>query len=108
MLYKWNSPAMHRCVAVLLILCWVVLSAIDILEDLGHSDQLELHNALAASRFWNGQPGGLVNDIVESADHSRVRRPKLLPPWPLELSIGFPAACQKSFSIHKRHRIFLI
>jgi hypothetical protein len=100
---------MHRRgVAVLLILSWVLLSAIDILEDLDHYDRLELHSAPAVLGSRNGQSGGLVNNIVESADHSRVRRPKLFQPWPLNPSIGSPTVCRKSFSIHKRHHIFLI
>jgi hypothetical protein len=93
----------RRGFAVVLILSWVFLSAIDVLEDLQPHSPGE---SLVAGN--TRQPNSLANNIVESADHSRVRPSKLLQKCALDLSICSPTISQKNLRIHKRHRVLLI
>jgi hypothetical protein len=94
---------MHRRgLAALLILSWLFISAIDLLED------LQLHSPVQSFVRANARPGTLVNDIVESADHSWDSSSDLVQQCALDLATPAPALSHISFSIHKRYRVFLI
>jgi hypothetical protein len=94
---------MHRrALAALLVVSWLFISAIDLLED------LQLPSPVQSVVHAIAKPGSLANDIVESADHSWDSSADCVQQWPLDLSIPAPAVSHISFSIHKRHRVFLI
>jgi hypothetical protein len=68
---QFDSRCMLRkALAGLLVLSWVLLSGLDVLEDLDFSNQVKLHRSTKAAGSSVGQVSRLTNNIIESAYHS--------------------------------------
>ena len=98
---------LRRALAVLLVLLWVILSGFDALEDLDLPGGIEAHSSTDVP-LSRGQTGRLVNNIVESADHSRIRHSGLLDQPTTEVSVDTHSPSPRHFKLHKLHRVFLI
>jgi hypothetical protein len=99
---------LKRALAVLLVPLWVILSGVDVLEDLDLPSGIEVHSSTDVPLPGSGQIGRLANNIVESADHSRPRCSSFLEQSSVQLSLEAPTVFQKSSKLHKLHRVFLI
>ena len=91
----------------LLIVLWVILSGFDALEELDLPSGIELHSSIDAL-LAGEQTGRLVNNSVESADHSRIRHSALLDQPTTEVSVDNHSLSARNFKLHKLHRVFLI
>jgi hypothetical protein len=102
-------PMLHRALAVLLVLSWVILSGVDLLEDLDPFGQIRLHRSAGRSTPGVGHTiGSLTNNIVESAGHSRPRCWVTLDQPTVHQSVDVHVVVQRSSKLHKLHHTFLI
>jgi hypothetical protein len=101
-------PMLHRALAVLLVLSWVILSGFDVLEDLDPFGQIEFHSSAGPSTHGVGHTISLANNIIESADHSRPRHSVTRHQPTVHLSVDVYVVVQSSSKLHKLHHIFLI
>jgi hypothetical protein len=102
------SDMLRKFLAAVLVLSWIGLSGFDVLEDLKPPAQLEVHSPADGHLPALGETFPLVNNIVESADHSRLRHSALLERPAVQICGLSLAIVPKSFSLHKLHRVFLI
>lgn len=107
--FQCYLPLMPRKVlGLLLIVSWVILSGLDLVEDLGLPSPVEVH-ALPASSLPNAALHlNALNNIVESADHRQFSYACLFDLETVDLSVGGVVVFKKVFRLHKLHRIFLI
>lgn len=98
---------LRRALAFLLVLFWVVLSEFDVLEDLNLPGGIEIDSSTDVP-LSGGQTGRLVNNSVESADNSRIRRFAVLDQRIIDVFVDTHTRFPKSFKLHKLHRVFLI
>jgi hypothetical protein len=100
---------LRKSLAVLLVLSWVILSGFDVVEDLDLPDELQVCNSRAPDVPGAPWSCRLVNNIVESADSSFVRRPVLLvQPVVRHASAAAVTVAHTKLKLHKLHAIFLI
>ena len=99
---------LQKALAALLVLSWIGLAGFDVLEDLRSPIHVEVHSAADAPLQAMGQGLQLANNIVESADHSRLRHSALFERPAVHSAVEAPAVASKGFRLHKFHRVFLI
>jgi hypothetical protein len=97
-----------KALAFLLVISWTTLAGFDVLEDLQPSSQAEVHSSADAPLRAIGPAYQLVNNIVESADHSRPRHSPIFERPAVQLVLEAPAVSPKTSRLHKFHRVFLI
>ena len=96
----------HRVLAVLLVLSWMILSGVDILEDLAFESRI---TSAAASYPSTAQPIKLANDNVELANRTSVSVEKFFVPRDLmtpNLTLIDPDS--RVLRSHKDNCVFLI
>jgi hypothetical protein len=101
---------LRKSLAILLLFFWVILSAIDLLEDLEFDSEASAYNN---SPTDDSPPNSthrapLANNIVESADHAQLFYPALLRLTAAQSPIHPVLSFQKVSQLHKLHRVFLI
>ena len=99
---------LRRFIALLLVFSWISLSGFDVTEDLDFPDQIEFQSSTELPVTSNGPAGLLARNIVESADHTPSRCPRLLEQFAIRKTTYTPHHSQKSSKLHKVHRVFLI
>jgi hypothetical protein len=108
-------PAMFRkALAILLVASWVVLSAVDVLEDLNLGDYPEIHASGKSGFPGFGRATKSVNNVVENGSrHIVIAAAGLLAPTAGE-NVGF-RPCEKeaktpkkNLKMYKLHKAFLI
>ena len=99
---------LRKRLALLLALCWVILSGYDVIEDLDLPDRIELHNSSDALSRGPGSAGLLARNIVESADRPYLRCASSAEHY-LEVTASYiPSLSQRVFKLHKVNQVFLI
>jgi len=100
----------RRIVAVVLIGAWIVLSGIDILEDIGDPNQVDISTAngqnSAPPGFGHRAP--LANNIVESAHRNEQSHLTHFETTPVNLAFATIVDFRRSISLHKLFQIFQI
>jgi hypothetical protein len=99
---------LKELMGILLVFSWIILSGFDVVEDLDLPDQIEFQSSTDAPATGNGSAGVLARNIVESADHTPSRCPKLLEQFAATITIYTPHLSHKVSKLHKVHRVFLI
>lgn len=100
---------MHRKpLAILLVFSWVILSGLDLLEDLDVQLDAGVHSPFEGSLPNVGSGLNIVNNIVESADHIQPFYAELFEFLAVHLSDDTALSFKKASRIHKLHRVFLI
>jgi hypothetical protein len=106
--FQADSLTMFRkCLALLLVLTWVILFGTVVLENLdGFGSQL--HRS-AHAPTWSAKPAAvLTDDIVESAGHIRLSQCKWVKATTTELPAIGLTSLPRYFKLHKVHHVFLI
>lgn len=99
---------LRKTLAVLLIVSWVILSGLDLLEDLDFPIQIGVHSPLEDSVPNVGWGVNLVNNLVESGDRPRPSYAGLFERPAVDLPVDAPTVSKKVSKIHKLHCVFLI
>ncbi len=94
--------------SVLLVFSWIILSGLDVVEDLDLPDQIEFQNATDAPVAANRSAGPLARNIVESATYVGMRNATVLEQFTAGVAIYTPNPSQKVSKLHKLKRVFLI
>jgi hypothetical protein len=98
----------RKLLGFLLIVSWVILSGVDLVQDLKLPNPVQI-NALPDHSAPKTSPGlAALNNIVESADHKRLPYATLFDSVSVNLFIGGAIVFKKVFRLHKLHRVFLI
>jgi hypothetical protein len=98
---------LRKCLALLLVLAWVILFGTVILDNLdGFGSQF--HRS-AHAPAWSAKPAAvLTDDTVESAGHIQLSQCKWVKATTTELPVIGLTSLQRYFKIHKVHHVFLI
>jgi hypothetical protein len=99
---------LRKALAGLLVLSWVLLSGLDVLEDLDFSNLVKLHRSTKAAGSSIGQVSRFANNIIESAYHSDAYYETVLKRFIAQQSAAAYTAIHKKSKLHKLHRVFLI
>lgn len=99
---------LRKTLAVLLVVSWIILSAFDLLEDLDFPIEGGVHGPLEGPLPNMGPGVDLVNNLLESADRTRLVSSGLRELPVVDSPVDAPAVTEKVSKIHKLHRIFLI
>jgi hypothetical protein len=102
---------LRRLLAVLIVFSWVVLSGVDLLEDL----RLETGTSAYGHRSGDRSvpPGleqrlSLTNNIVESAASPEVFRPSIFRRTAVDSFVHPLFSFHRALALHKLNRVFLI
>jgi hypothetical protein len=98
----------RKALSVLLVFSWIVLSGLDVVEDLDLPDQIEFQNSTKAASRGNGPSGPLARNIVESATDGGIRCSSWLEQLTAPTINYAPYFSRKVSKLHKVHRVFLI
>jgi hypothetical protein len=101
---------LRKPLAILLILSWVVLSGLDLLEDLEFETNSRVHvgSSDKSSPPYSGHQVSLVNNIVESAQSETLSQLSLFELIPSHASGDSLSSFHKVSELYKLHRVFLI
>jgi hypothetical protein len=99
---------LRKALEVLLVVSWVILSGFDLLEDLDVPIQVGVHSPIEGSLPNLGQRVDLVNNIVESADRTRLIDAELFELPGVDSSVDRALSFKKVFQLHKLHRVYQI
>lgn len=109
-LVRYSDLMLRKSLAILLLFSWVILSGIDLLEDLEFDSEATAYSQgpLDQSLPYLKHRANLANNIVESADHTQVFYPALLRLTAAQSPIHPVLSFQRVSQLHKLHRVFLI
>src|SRR3972149_98496 len=99
---------LRKALAFLLIFSWIILSGFDLLEDLDVPIQVDIHSPIEGSLPNLGQRVDLVNNIVESADRTRLFDAELFELPRVDSSVDRALSVKKVFQLHKLPRVYQI
>jgi hypothetical protein len=99
---------LRKALAVLLVLSWIILSGVDLIEDLDLPDQIALSKCRAAALPGTPWSCRLVNNIVESANTSSGRDPVFVYEPVVHAPFAAVPVSHSKLKLHKLHAIFLI
>lgn len=99
---------LRKALAVLLVLSWIILSGFDLLEDFDFPIERGVHGPLEGPLRNMGPGVDMVNNLVESADRTRLGSSGLRELPVVDSPVNAPEVPEKVSKIHKLHRIFLI
>lgn len=106
---QFDSHCMLRkALAGLLVISWVLLSGLDVLEDLDFSNEVKLHRSTKAVGSSVGHVSRGANNIVETAYRSETDDEAVLSQFIAQQSVARHTAILKKSKLHKLHRVFLI
>lgn len=96
----------RKLLGSVLVLSWIILSGLDVWEDLHPLSQIELRGSAESPFSALPQTGRLVNNIIETAPHWRLRPSALLELPVVQLSVQLSVSSQRSSKLHKFHQVF--
>jgi len=99
---------LRKVLACLLIVSWVILSGLDLLEDLDLPIEVAVHSPLEGPLPNLGPGVDLVNNILESGDRTKLCHSELFKLAAIYLSGDAVLSFKKVFRLHKLHRVYLI
>ena len=99
---------LRRAISVVLVFSWIVLSGIDVLEDLDLPDRIEFQCSSKTTLPGVGSGAPLARNIVESATQGGSRCYSWLEQFNPPITIYTPHLSQKVSKLHKVNRVFLI
>lgn len=99
---------LRKDLALSLVVSWLFLSGLDVWEDLHAYSQLELHSAAEPPDSSTAPGARLVNNIVETANNSRLFGSAFTHESAAQLAAQAPILRQKTSRIHLLNRVFLI
>jgi hypothetical protein len=106
--FQADSLIMFRkCLALLLVLTWVILFGTVVLENLdGFGSQL--HRS-AHAPTWSAKPAAvLTDDSFESSCHTQLSECEWVEAAAEQLAVTGLTSLQRHFKLHKVHHVFLI
>ena len=98
----------RKSLAVLLVFSWVILSGLDLLEDLDVQLDAGVHSPLEGPLPNGGSGINVVNNIVEFADRTQPFHAGLFELLAVHLSVDAALSFKKTSRLHKLLRVFLI
>ena len=98
----------RRLSTILLVVCLIALSGIDLLEDLRAPGKGDVYRCPAAHLPQLGQGQTLANDIMESAGRLRPAAVNLLKTSPADADCDIELVSVNPRRLHKLNRVFLI
>jgi len=98
----------RKAVALFLVFSWILLSGLDVVEDLDLPDRIAFQNSGEAAAARNGSTGPLARNIVESAIYAGIRWSTVLEQLAPPVINYVPYFSQKISKLHKVNRVFLI
>jgi hypothetical protein len=104
----------RKALAILLVGCWVVLSSIDMLEDLDLSNYLKIHATERSDFVGFGRAARVANNIVENGTRHIAGAEAGLMIFPAWENVGFQPydkearTPKRNLKIYKFHSAFLI
>jgi hypothetical protein len=99
---------LRRLSSILLVVCLIALSGIDLLEDLRFPGQGDVYRYPAAQLPQLGQGQTLANDIFESAGRLRPAAVNLLKTSSADADCNVELVSFNPRRLHKLNRVFLI
>ncbi|HXG49915.1 MAG TPA: hypothetical protein VNN77_00730 [candidate division Zixibacteria bacterium] len=99
---------LRSVLAILLIAGWIVLSGIDLIEDLAFPAGPSVHRSAARIATGLSKGGALANNLVESADRPRAPLTTVAIRGTAVLLAPAPVALLRNLKLHKLNRVFLI
>lgn len=98
----------RKGLAALLISSWIILSVVDLVEDLELPDRTEFGDATDAPVPSNPFEGLLTRNIVESAAHEGIHCANLLGEFIVGITVHKPHLTQTISKLYKIFRVFII
>jgi hypothetical protein len=99
---------LRKTTSVLLVFLLLIISGIDLLEDLDLPIQAEIDSPTEGDLPTNGNGPQLVNNILESGTCARPSYGKFFEVPAFQLSVEVAPSFGKVLKIHKLHCVFLI
>jgi hypothetical protein len=100
---------LRKALAILLLFSWVLLSGVDLLEDLQFARRNSAyHNRATDKAPANSHHASVANNIIESSDYAQRFYPALLRLAAVRSATHPVLSFEKVFQLHKLYRVFQI
>lgn len=95
-------------VSGLLVFSWMILSSLDVVEDLELPDPIQFEDSTEAPLPSSASAGLLARNIVETATYAGVRCSNRLEQFTRSVTTYTPHSSQRVSKLHKVHQVLII
>ncbi len=99
---------LRKTLSALLVFSWMILSGLDVVEDLDLPDPIQLKDSTEPPLPVSASAGLLASNIVETATHAGIRCCNPLEQFTHPITTYTPHSSQRVSKLHKVHHVFLI
>jgi hypothetical protein len=99
---------LRKIVSALLVCSWIILSGLDVVEDLDLPDRIEFQDTADAPSATTAPAGLLARNIIETATHAGNRCSNSLEQFTHPTPLYIPHGSDKVSKLHKVHHVFII
>jgi hypothetical protein len=99
---------LRKALSALLVLSWMVLSGLDVVEDLDLPDPIQFQDSTEAPLPGTASAGLLARNIVETATPAGIRCFNSLGQFTDSITSYTPASSRRASKLHKVHHVFRI
>jgi hypothetical protein len=99
---------LRKTLSALLVFSWIILSGLDVVEDLDLPDPIQLQDSTEAPLRGSPSAGLLARNIIETATHAGIRCSNSLEQFSHPVTTYTPHYSQRVSKLHKVHHVFII